>query len=130
MALSPVATRKFSELYETQGQKDVLDKETDHLLVPILKELKYGIRENIMDHGCGTGRIGLKYFVPAAEKTDSKIYAIDNSETMIAHAKESYPHPRVTYYQTELLDANFPLKDIKFNKIFSIHVLIVCRYWR
>jgi len=130
MALSPVATRKFSELYDTEGQKNVLDKETEHLLVPILKNLKYGIGENIMDHGCGTGRVGSIYFVPPAEKSASKIYAIDTSESMISHAKEFYPHPRVTYYKTDLLDPAFPLNNIKFNKIFSIHVLIVVPFWR
>jgi ubiquinone/menaquinone biosynthesis C-methylase UbiE len=130
MALSPVATRKFSDLYETEGQKNVLDKETNEILVPILKELKYGIGETIMDHGCGTGRVGSIYFVPAAVRSHSKIYAVDNSKTMISHAKEFYPNPAVTYVLTDLLDPDSPMNSVKFNKIFSIHCLVVVKDWR
>jgi len=49
---------------------------------------------------------------------------------MITHAKESYSYPCVTYLKADLLDPNFPLNDVKFDKIFSIHVMVVIQNWR
>jgi len=108
------------EIYEEN--KSAARRDIDESVPELLSFMKWGKNELILDYGCGAGSTGRKHFVPRAEEMDSHIHAIDVSSKMVTHAREKFPHPRVTYNIGSILEDDFPLKDLQFDRIFAIYV--------
>ena len=51
-------------------------------------------RRNILDYGCGPGKVALRL---AQESSDKRVVAVDESPGMIAIAREKRAHPRIDY---------------------------------
>ena len=87
----------------------------------IIKKRKWTGKENLLDAGCGTGRV-TKIF---AEKiTEGNIYAIDSDPNMIEKAKDALKDfINVKVMQADLLDILYLNIPVKFDVIFSNAVL-------
>lgn len=96
----------------------------------LVNHMTWKKNELILDYGCGAGSTGNKFVLPEVEKFDSKIHSVDISPDMIAHAKKTYPSPRVTFNVGDILQDNFPHKEVKFDKIFAVYVLHFVRNYR
>ncbi|WP_371617803.1 methyltransferase domain-containing protein [Streptomyces sp. NBC_00454] len=61
--------------------------------------------DTVIDLGCGTGR-----FTPLlADRFGARVFGVEPSEPMLEVARESHPHPRVTYLQGQA--ERIPLPD-------------------
>jgi len=109
------------ETYETY--KAAAERDADEFVPKIIRGMKWKTDEVILDYGCGAGSTGNKFLVPEAEVYNSIIKACDSSEAMIKFAKENYPHHRVSYIIGNIMEDNFPLQNMKFDRIFSLFVL-------
>jgi ubiquinone/menaquinone biosynthesis C-methylase UbiE len=108
------------EKYE--GNKSVARRDIEEAMTDLIQRMKFTRKEVILDYGCGAGSTGFKFFKPIAEEYDSFIHAVDISSEMIQHAKENFSHDRVRFTQGNILEENFPLKDVQFDRIFSAYV--------
>ncbi|CAG7651754.1 unnamed protein product [Allacma fusca] len=108
------------EQYEEN--KSVARRDIEEAMTDLIPRMEFRQKEVILDYGCGAGTTGYKFFKPLAEEYDSVIHAVDISSEMIQHAKENFSHARVTYTQGNILDDDFPLKDVQFDRIFSAYV--------
>jgi SAM-dependent methyltransferase len=109
------------ETYDAQSTG--INAEVGQYLPCFLKEMKWGSGEKILDHGCGTGQTLTEFILPKAKETSSKVYGVDISASKIKYAKANYSDSSVEYVQSDLLSKQFPLKDQKFDKVFSIYTL-------
>ncbi len=116
------------ERYESNKSAALRDAEQ---FVPMLvNDMDWSKNEIILDYGCGAGSTGNRFILPQAEKFDSKIHSVDISQDMIEHAKKAYPNPRVSFAVGDILQDNFPHKDVQFDKIFAVYVLHFVRNYR
>ena len=89
--------------------------------VIINKNRKWTGKENLLDAGCGSGRVTK---ILAQKITEGNIYAIDNDPNMIKKAKETLKDfKNVKVMQTDLLDIQSLNISMKFDVIFSNAVL-------
>ena len=98
-------------------------RDSDEFVPVLIQSMTWKDNETILDCGCGAGSVANKHFVGLANKHNSVIYAADISEDMIKYAEEKFPHPSIHYVQGDLMSADFPLLDQKFDRNFSIYVL-------
>ncbi|CAG7716917.1 unnamed protein product [Allacma fusca] len=108
------------EQYEEN--KSVARRDIEEAMTDLIPRMEFKQKEVILDYGCGAGTTGYKFFKPLAEEYDSVIHAVDISSEMIQHARENFSHARVTYTQGNILDDDYPLKDVQFDRIFSVYV--------
>ena len=87
----------------------------------IIKKREWTGKENLLDAGCGSGRITK---ILCKIITEGNIYAIDNDPNMIEKAKETFKDIKnVKVMQADMLDILSLDIPIKFNVIFSNAVL-------
>ena len=87
----------------------------------INKNRKWTGKENLLDAGCGSGRVTK---ILAQRITEGYIYAINNDPNMIKKAKETLKDfKNVTVMQADLTDIQSLNIPIKFDVIFSNAVL-------
>jgi SAM-dependent methyltransferase len=96
----------------------------------MVQDVTWADNEVILDYGCGAGSTGNKFLLPQAEKYNSILHSVDISPDMIAFAKINYPNPRVTFDVGDILQDNFPHKEKKFDKIFTVYVLHIVKNYR
>ncbi|ODM94939.1 Juvenile hormone acid O-methyltransferase [Orchesella cincta] len=92
-------------------------------LPKLFQTMKWSGSENVLDYGSGAGSAGFNYILPEVHNCDSKMYSVDVSIKMFEFAKKNYSHERITYGVGDVLDNTFPFEDVKFDKIFALHVL-------
>ena len=95
-------------------------------IAPVLLSLqRWGKRaEKVLDYGCGPGVVGYEFLFPEIEKYDGRLVSVDCSQQMIDHAKQTYPHERVTYQVGDIMEeVAWPFEGVEFDKIFCHLVL-------
>jgi SAM-dependent methyltransferase len=78
---------EVAEAYERQRGR------SSKILAPLFVDF-VGVQGEVLDVGCGTGALT---FAIAANKTASKIVAIDLSEAFLAYARSKTDDPRITF---------------------------------
>jgi trans-aconitate 2-methyltransferase len=96
----------------------------------LIHKRKWTGKENILDAGCGSGRITK---ILSKTITDGKIYAVDNDSNMIKKATENLGVvENAKLVQTDLLNiesANMPIKlDVIFSMPFCTGLWTIIRY--
>jgi trans-aconitate 2-methyltransferase len=87
----------------------------------IIKKREWTGKENLLDAGCGSGRVTK---ILSEKITDGNIYAIDNDPNMIKKAKETLKDfKNIKVIESDLLDIRTLNIPIKFDVIFSNAVL-------
>ena len=87
----------------------------------LIQKRKWTGKENILDAGCGSGRITK---ILSKIITDGKIYAVDNDSNMIKKATENLGVvENVKLVQTDLLNIESANMPTKFDAIFFNAVL-------
>jgi len=113
-----------------ESNKSAAARDAEQYVPKIISDMSWGKNETILDYGCGAGSTGAKLIMPTVELNDSKMYSVDISKDMVEHAMKAYPHPRVTYAVGNILDDEFPFRDINFDKIFAVYVLHFVKDYR
>jgi len=114
--------------YETN--KSAAARDAEQFTPMLVKDMDWARNEIVLDYGCGAGSTGNLFILPSVEKYDSKIHSVDISSDMIEHARKAYPNPRVTFTVGDILQDDFPHKDVKFDKIFAVYVLHFVKDYR
>jgi len=110
----------FPEKYETN--KSVAARDAALFVPKIIDFLgPWSRKENVLDYGCGAGSTAYKYILPQVIASDSNLYSVDISHSMLDFAINNYPHPKISYAQGDIVK-HFPFTNVKFDKIFSIYV--------
>lgn len=87
----------------------------------IINTRKWTGKENLLDAGCGSGRVTR---ILSKVITKGKIYAIDNDSNMVKKAKENLLGiENVEVLEADLLDIGPSLIPLKFDVVFSNAVL-------
>lgn len=82
----------------------------------LLAKLKLKGNENVLDLGCGDGKITAEI---ARIIKDGLVIGVDNSEAMISLAQEKYPNKIYKNLSFRVMDAKKLLFDRKFDVVFS-----------
>ncbi len=82
----------------------------------LLAKLKLRGNENVLDLGCGDGRITVEI---ANMVKDGSVAGVDNSEEMIKLAKERYPADKYGNLSFAVMDAGEIKYEAKFDVVFS-----------
>ena len=78
----------------------------------MIDKMQWGIHEFILDHGSGRGSTTYDYFLPM----DSKLVGLENSISMMEHARQNYSNERIEY----VLSVNLHVSGLKFSKVFYL----------
>ena len=111
----------MQHIWDANTYDDISNIQEDWANVLINKKRKWTGKENLLDAGCGSGRVTK---ILAEIITEGNIYAIDNDPNMIKKAKENLKDfKNVKVMQADLLDIQSLNIPIKFDVIFSNAVL-------
>ncbi|KAF5299270.1 hypothetical protein FQA39_LY02443 [Lamprigera yunnana] len=113
----------FPQLYEGIGDQSLRDLNEIYKKYFQLLEVKEYC--NIMDVGCGPGKLTRKGLYPILPETLNKLIAVDISSEMIKYAKETYEaNSKILFFQMDILTDNIP-NDFEnhFDHIFSSYCM-------
>jgi cyclopropane fatty-acyl-phospholipid synthase-like methyltransferase len=116
------------ERYESN--KSAAARDAEEFVPKLVGDMVWKKNEVIMDYGCGAGSTGAKLILPKVESCDSKMFSVDISKEMLEHAKKAYPSPRISYAVGDILSDDFQHRNMKFDKIFAVHVLHFVKNYR
>ena len=119
--------RSFSKAAKSYEQSAVVQNKVGTVLLKLLSDIKHSPR-NILDIGCGTGKITHKL---AIEYPQTQIYAIDIADGMLKYAAQHYnknniqwsygnaENLRLQKNSIDIVFSNFTLQWCDFNKVMS-----------
>ncbi|ODM89874.1 Trans-aconitate 2-methyltransferase [Orchesella cincta] len=95
-------------------------KDAAEFFPQMMKTMRWSEGETVLDFGCGNGNSTCKYILPEVQSRNGKLYGIDRAQNHVDQAKEKYPDGN--WICGDFMDES-ALNGIKFDKIFSMHVL-------
>jgi ubiquinone/menaquinone biosynthesis C-methylase UbiE len=108
--------------YEQNRRSNVADmlfwKMEEQELLNAICKTKSGIRKNILEAGCGTGRL-----LTSLKKKTYSIYGVDISPYMLAIAHRKYKGKFLNAHLIRADIAHLPFRDSSFDFIFCIRVI-------
>lgn len=87
-----------------------------------LSRLDFGGNEDILDIGCGDGKVTMKM---ASRVPHGQVLGIDNSQDMVDFCRKRYPSSQYPNLRFELGDA----LNLNFNQEFDLVTSFACLHW-
>lgn len=83
--------------------------------------------DSLLDIGCGSGDVTIDFILPIMPLNFSRMVGADLSEQMLLHAREHYPHPKITFDKIDIeSDLEKYMRNVEpFDHITSFY----CLHW-
>lgn len=60
--------------------------------------------DSLLDIGCGSGDVTIDFILPTMPRNFSRLVGVDLSEQMICHARDQYPHTKISFDNMDIGD--------------------------
>lgn len=118
--MNNAALYKRSNGVQRRDAKQVLD-EFGHLL-----QWRSDGRDSLLDIGCGSGDVLMDFILPLMPLKFSRLVGSDVSEQMVRHARDNFPHTKISF---QTMDIAGNLNDLDTIELYDHITSFYCLHW-